>query len=163
MGSIAENLKRLEKKIASRKAFLQSVLDFVQEFVRKHGRETKREECSDYCILEMELLNFNGFDIFWRLGRSNRIDMLFTPPGGARRTVFGMTYWHTGVDGCEVLTSNEESGWQKVFTQTAENADKIWAKMQAERLESKKAAETEQQKIKRLEDLEKEAKRLGLK
>jgi hypothetical protein len=141
MASETTHIDELKKRIAKREEFLRIILNFAQTVVKKYGRETKREELSDHMNIDTELRGFNEFDVLWSQGRSNSIEIFYSPAPAERNRsrVFSMNYWHTGIEGCEIILFSVISNWQIKFIYTAEHVDEIIAKIDAERTQAQKA------------------------
>lgn len=130
----AKAKKKLRAQVCERKRRLKQILDFVQTFVPKHGRETKNETHTTHTTVVRELDDFNGLKIEWSTGNTmmggNHIKIWYGSPPANKSLVFWANYWDgANFERWAVTTFSKERGWQCAFTYAAGHSEKILEKI----------------------------------
>jgi hypothetical protein len=108
--------------VDSRERFLQQIFDFLNSFMKAHGKVTEVEELS--CTTKVvSKLDLGEFTFGWQRGHRYSMVEIFMGSQSYRKKIFSMIYWH-GVSDCEVSTFSHDD-WQQPLLETMSHAEEL--------------------------------------
>ena len=113
---------KLQEMIDSRERFLQQIFDFLNSFMKEHGKVTEVEElnCTTKVVSKLDL---GAFTFNWQRGHHCNHIEIFTDSQFGRKKRFSATYWHD-VSDCEISTFSPDD-WQQSLLETISHAEEL--------------------------------------